>query len=100
VDDNAQNRHRRCDLKMRRRAAGIEIASLTSKPFKGNGVAPPPYANSSLLEPNALVACVLDGAVVEAAVHADVNRAPLRQGGPRSILSNDRDSSASLMPLT
>ena len=32
-------------------AVGIEIASLLSKPNKGNGVAPPPHSNWSLLEP-------------------------------------------------
>ena len=32
-------------------AAGIEIASLLSKSNKGNGVAPPPHSNWSLLEP-------------------------------------------------
>jgi hypothetical protein len=31
-------------------AVGIEIASLTSKSFRGNGVAPPPHSNWSLLE--------------------------------------------------
>jgi hypothetical protein len=33
-------------------AVGIEIASLTSKSFRGNGVAPPPHSNWSLLEPS------------------------------------------------
>jgi hypothetical protein len=32
-------------------AVGIEIASLTSKSIRGNGVAPPPHSNWSLLEP-------------------------------------------------
>jgi len=31
---------------------GIEIASLTSKSFEDNGVAPPPNPNWSLLEPS------------------------------------------------
>jgi hypothetical protein len=34
------------------RAMGIEIACLTCKSFKANGVAPPPHSNWSLLEPN------------------------------------------------
>src|ERR1700674_8235 len=33
------------------RAVGIEIASLTSKSFNGNGVAPPPTSNWSHVEP-------------------------------------------------
>jgi hypothetical protein len=33
-------------------AVGIEIASLTVKSFNINGVAPPPYSNSSLMEPS------------------------------------------------
>jgi len=33
-------------------AVGIEIASLLSKSNKENGVAPPPFSNWSLLEPN------------------------------------------------
>ena len=33
------------------RGGGIEIASLLSKSNKGNGVAPPPHSNWSLLEP-------------------------------------------------
>lgn len=33
---------------------GIEIATLTTKSFKRNGVAPPPCSNWSLLEPNLL----------------------------------------------
>jgi hypothetical protein len=32
-------------------AVGIEIASLTSKSFRENGVAPPPHSNWSRLEP-------------------------------------------------
>ena len=32
-------------------AVGIEIESLLSKSNKGNGVAPPPHSNWSLLEP-------------------------------------------------
>jgi len=31
---------------------GIEIASLTSESFRGNGVAPPPHSNWSLFEPS------------------------------------------------
>jgi hypothetical protein len=33
-------------------AVGIEIASLLSKSDKGNGVAPPPHSNWSLMEPS------------------------------------------------
>jgi len=38
---------------------GIEIASLVYKPFKGNGVAPPPHSNWCQLVPNSWMGIAL-----------------------------------------